>query len=120
MPVKTYYSGNCTDDDLTWYWEQGLHDAEITGIEEVELAYDYTERNPLRTCLVIHLNTEHAYSPINTIKLYNYKIISGDIRSGQYWMCDIITKEKYLITITLSNGKKDNDIVIRFETAKTE
>lgn len=64
MPVKTYYSGNCTDDDLTWYWEQGLHDAEITGIEEVELAYDYTERNPLRTCLVIHLNTEHAYSPI--------------------------------------------------------
>ena len=38
-----------------WYWEKGLHDAEILEVESIELPYDYTSRKPLRNYFEIHL-----------------------------------------------------------------
>lgn len=40
MGKREYYSGNFTNENLSWYWENGLHDAEIINVEKLELQYD--------------------------------------------------------------------------------
>jgi len=111
----------------SWYWNKGLHDAEITHIDEIVLPYDYTQKNPIRNCLIIFLNSKNALfdTSVKEIRLYNYKLISPDNKSfcaDSWWIADRLTEEngKYILTVSLQNAgsliKKFN-LTVRFEKA---
>lgn len=98
-----------------WYWQKGLHDAKIVDIEEQELAYDYKQRDPVRNCIVLHLDSRMALfdRSVKEIKLYNYKLCSPEaaVRDfcGTWWLKDnlSITDTGYSLAITLKRiGKR--------------
>ncbi len=98
-----------------WYWQKGLHDAKIVDIEEQELAYDYKQRDPVRNCIVLHLDSRMALfdSSVKEIKLYNYKLCSPEAAvqdlCGTWWLKDnlSITDTGYSLAITLKRiGKR--------------
>ena len=47
--------------DRDWYWEKGLHDAEVLDIKKINFEYDYTQRKPRRNMLEIILDTRSLY-----------------------------------------------------------
>ena len=53
---------------------KGLHDAEVMKINEIQLLYDYHEKNPRRNYLEIELNSSQAYL-IETLKRFDCIII---------------------------------------------
>jgi len=98
-----------------WYWQKGLHEAKIVDIEEQELAYDYKQRDPVRNCIVLHLDSRMALfdSSVKEIKLYNYKLCSPEAAvqdlCGTWWLKDnlSITDTGYSLAITLKRiGKR--------------
>jgi hypothetical protein len=109
----------------SWYWSAGLHDAIITHIGELTLPYDYKQKNPVRNCLVLHINSRSAMfdTKVKEIHLYNYKILSlaADI-PGSWWLSDSLSEEngKYVLTVSLQNPKtfpEEFTLTIRFEKA---
>jgi len=98
-----------------WYWQKGLHEAKIVDIEEQELAYDYKQRDPVRNCIVLHLDSRMALfdSSVKEIKLYNYKLCSPEAAvqdlCGTWWLKDnlSITDTGYSLAITFKRiGKR--------------
>ena len=98
-----------------WYWQKGLHDAKIVDIEEQELAYDYKQLDPVRNCIVLHLDSRMTLfdSSVKEIKLYNYKLCSPEAAvqdlCGTWWLKDnlSITDTGYSLAITLKRiGKR--------------
>lgn len=83
------------------YLGKGLHDAEVLKINEIQLLYDYHEKNPRRNYLEIELNSSQALfdSNVKAVRLYNYKILEGDLDLiGAWWLDDqIIPQESSLI-----------------------
>ena len=74
-----------------YYFCKGLHDAEVLQIKEIQLSYDYHEKNPRRNYLEIELNASQALfdSNVKAVRLYNYKIIEGDLSLiGTWWLDD--------------------------------
>lgn len=66
----------------------GLHDAEILKINEVQLSYDYHEKMPRCNYLEIELNSANALFDHNVkaVRFYNYKIIEGNLNLiGTWW-----------------------------------
>ncbi|MBQ9746876.1 MAG: hypothetical protein IJW21_08655 [Clostridia bacterium] len=109
------------------YWPQGLHDAVIIRLEELMLPYDYKQKNPMRNCLVLHLNSRMAMfdTKVKEIHLYNYKIISENTppSSGSWWLSDSLAEEngKYVLTIRLQNPEtfpEEFAFTVRFEKAE--
>lgn len=79
-----------------YYFGKGLHDAEVLQINEIQLSYDYHEKNPRRNYLEIKLNSSQALfdSNVKAVRLYNYKIIEGDLSLiGTWWLDDQIVSQ---------------------------
>lgn len=80
---------------------KGLHDAEVMKINEIQLLYDYHEKNPRRNYLEIELNSSQALFDrnIKAVRLYNYKIIEGDLTLiGTWWLDDqIVSQGSFLV-----------------------
>lgn len=107
--------------DRDWYWEKGLHDAEVLDIKKINFEYDYTQRKPRRNMLEIILDTRIALfdNSIKSIRFYNYKIIEGDENIiHSWWIKDEfwVEKGKNNLKIYLRSPKKTCEILISFET----
>ncbi len=111
--------------NIDWYWNNGLHDAVIKEIKQVELTYDYTKPNPLRNVFEIILDAKSAMfdTSVKRIRLYNYKLLNdfGDVR-GFWWVSDMIEGKagKIMLCIKLSSTKEDKEVKIIFEKAEVE
>lgn len=106
--------------DLSWYWDKGLHDADIKDCQEHVLLYNYEEANPIRNYLELTIDSEHALwdNTVKKIKFYNYKIISKlKTAKGIWWLEDSIREEngKYVLTI---KGHNKEEFIVRFDKAE--
>ncbi|MCM1365559.1 MAG: hypothetical protein NC122_10700 [Faecalibacterium sp.] len=97
-----------------WYWTNGLHDAEIISIKEIELSGDHGEDY---NCMEIELDSEGALfeSDIIKIALFNYKLKSSPVKLSDYgklwWMDDIISilpNNRFKLYIDLCSLKENN------------
>ena len=112
-----------------WYWPDGLHDAKIIGINELDFSTDWKTKLTKYNSLEILLDAKKSRnSDIKKISLYNYKILSGNLPDKNdkkiWWIGDTLTvleNMKYHLEIFLeqSNG---NEICleIEFDTAEVE
>ena len=108
-----------------WYWKKGLHDAKITDWQLENFEYDYSQRNPIRNCITLKLDSQKAMfdTAIKAIKFINAKLIQGDTQCvNWFWKDDIITKsyKGYEIEITLTSYPNVRKIVINFADAIVE
>lgn len=108
-----------------WYWSKGLHDAKVIDLFFESLDYDYTQRNPVRNCLTIQLNTENAMfdTSIKAIKFYNVRILQGNIDfEGWFWKDDtlVVTRKGFELEITLISYPNIKRIKISFESVIVE
>ena len=69
-----------------WYWESGLHDACIIGVDTYEFPFDYNVYSGTKgkydyNALILKIDAEGALydNRVQEIRLYNYKILSGGI-----------------------------------------
>ena len=109
----------------SWYWENGLHDAQITDIQFEEFDFDYSQHNPIRNCITIKLDAQMAMfdTTLKEIKLMNAKFIHGDAQCvNWFWKDDIIkeTNKGYELEITLISHRKIKKCKIGFENAIIE
>lgn len=105
-----------------WYWNKGLHDAEIIEISEVNLQYDYKQKNPIRNFLEIKINSKNALfdTTITSIRLNNYKILKEFSNlKGCWWFKDELSEEngKFKLKIYLHSLKQQQELEIVFESA---
>ena len=103
-----------------WYWKKGLHDAKITGWQFENFDYDYSQRNPIRNCITVELDSRMALfdTTLKTIKFVNAKIIQGDTQCvNWFWKDDIVQKtyKGYEIEITLTPYPSTKKMKIAFE-----
>ena len=108
-----------------WYWVRGLHDAELKNVIFHQLDYDYTERNPIRNYIELRLDSSQAMfdTSIKAIRLYNAKIISGDLDCvNWFWKKDVLTQEakKFVLDITFMHLREFKNCRISFEKAEVE
>lgn len=99
------------------YWNKGLHDAEIIGVNEVILDYDYTERVPLRNYLEIELNSKNALSDttVKALRFYNFKILKGNKDVLKFWWYSDEIEEingKYKLKIVFDSVKGKSEFEI--------
>ena len=104
----------------SWYWTKGLHDAKITDCRIDHFNYEYTQKNPIRNCITVDLDTRNALldTTITTIKFLNTKIIQGDIDcTGWFWKDDVLTTtcKGYELEITFISYPKIKKIKISFD-----
>ena len=110
-------------DPPVWYWIYGLHDAKIYKISCFEMEYDHKKKNTRRNCFELLLDASRAIydTQVTCIRLFNYKILSGNADvSGQWWMEDSlnISGRKYLLKLTTSDCKANQELVILFDDAE--
>lgn len=130
--MRRFHSGDCSGKDPEWYWKRGLHDAHILRTEALAFDYDYTQRNPARNGLKIHLNASDAMfdTTVTCITLLNYKVLLDESANGGYeagciagcyWMQDTLKYEngKYVLELVLL-GEDDFKYVIQFENAEIQ
>ncbi len=103
--------------DISFYWQKGLHDAEITDCREITFDYDVKEKNPIRNCLELIIDSTHALydTTIKVIKLYNYKILSELKNPKKIWWKDdkLETKDKnFILTIY---GHSHETFIVKFD-----
>ena len=107
--------------DTVFYWGKGLHDANIINCKEITFDYNVEEKNPIRNCLELVIDSRHALfdTTIKGIRLYNYKILS-DLKNplNLWWKEDKLeTKNnKFILTIF---GHNDEIFIIRFDKGET-
>ena len=130
-----------------WYWNTGLHDAEITGIKKknVSAYYRHDEetgewiRNEsgqkggiwINNVLILKIDACGAIydSSVTEIRLFNYRILSEDVdlftEKEVFWMSDRLTRDKngYVLEIDVDRMTKENKYctyVIRFLFAEVD
>lgn len=113
-----------------WYWEHGLHDAEILSISELELEPDWKSQNRHYNCFEITLDAKGALfeTDIKKIRFYNYKLKSDpiDISSlkAVWWLQDTLTQisdTRYNLHLVLEGVKRHHFFIdINFESADVE
>ena len=119
-----------------WYWKNGLHDAEILSVCELELAPDWKENYPKRNCLDILLNGKNALfeTTIKRISLYNYRIVDMKMNATEpitleafrdvYWLGDSIGQledGKYLLEIDCTDSHSNLLFLsVKFEIPEIE
>ena len=105
--------------EYNWYWNKGLFDAEIIKITQDYFQYDYTEKNPVRSCLTIELDAKAALydTSVKQIKLYNSKVVSGNISVSGWWKEDAIetANGKHTLTLVIATKGEDETLKISFE-----
>lgn len=98
-------------------------------VDQLELPYDYKMKNPVRNCLVLHINSKGAMydTKVKEIRLYNYKILSSVKIVGEnlrwWWLSDRLEMEddKYVLKISLQNPEdfpEEFDFSVKFEKAE--
>ncbi len=110
-----------------WYWDYGLHDAEILEAIELELPRDWRAADPKWNCLELVLDARGAIfdTSVRKIALFNYKILSGnidDLKEGKiWWMGDTLSEidGDHVLDIEFErpNGSRF-DLKIKFQTAE--
>ena len=102
-----------------WYWERGLHDAFVVGVEVYEFPFDYNkyvgEKNRYnRNMLILKMDARSAMFDfgVKEIRFYNYKILIDEIDLTN---CDLFSKKKIwwlADQLTEQNGKYELDILL--------
>ena len=102
-----------------WYWKNGLHDADILSVHELELVPNWKEKHLRRNCLEFLLNGKNALfeTNIKRISLYNFRIVDMKINATEpitleafrdvYWLGDSIEQledGKYLLEIECTDS----------------
>ncbi len=107
------------DNPPEWYWESGLHDACIIGVETYEFPFDYdkytAEKNKYdRNMLSLRIDAKGALydSRVKEIRFYNYKLVPESVdlvslepseKNKVWWLADQLTEH---------NGKYEFDILL--------
>ena len=124
-----------------WYWESGLHDASIIGVDTYEFPFDYdkytAKKNKYdRNVLSLRIDAKGALydSRVKEIRFYNYKLLpeSVDLMSLEpseknkvWWLADQLTEqnEKYELDILLEicvPHQKQFHLKLRFDRAEVD
>ena len=124
-----------------WYWERGLHDAFVVGVEKYEFPFDYNkyvgEKNKYdRNMLALKIDAKSAMFDfdVKEIRFYNYKIltdeidiINGDLFSKKkiWWLADQLTEQngKYELDILLESAdthQRQFHLKLRFDRAEVD
>jgi hypothetical protein len=124
-----------------WYWESGLHDASIIGVETYEFPFDYgkytAEKNKYdHNMLSLRIDAKGALydSRVKEIQFYNYKLLpeSVDLASLEpseknkvWWLADQLTEQngKFELDILLEicvPHQKQFHLKIRFDRAEVD
>ena len=124
-----------------WYWENGLHDACIVGVESYEFPFDYNKYTAVknkydRNMLSLRIDAKGALydSRVKEIRFYNYKLLpeSVDLTSIEpseknkvWWLADQLTGKggKYELDILLEicvPHQKQFHIKFRFDRAEVD
>ena len=103
--------------DTSFYWGNRLHDADILDYKEITFDYNVKERNPIRNCLELVIDSSHALldTSIKGIKLYNYKILSELKKPRKiWWKEDKLETEsnKFILTIY---GHNNEVFIVKFD-----
>ena len=108
---------------MDWYWEKGLHDAQIT--EKVVLDYNSAAMRGENYQNGLELKIDAAGAMFDTsvkaLRFYNYKELTQDADiTGCWWISDSLTKsdKKYILEIALMNKKQRIKYKIRFEACE--
>ena len=102
--------------NVDWYWTKGLFDAVIQKIEIRDIPYDYTEKNPIRNCLTIYLDSQNAIydTSIKELRFYNHKLITGDVSITGWWKNDNLKDENGRFVLTIDIGTMQHDCILQF------
>ena len=124
-----------------WYWESGLHDASIIGVDTYEFPFDYdkytAKKNKYdRNVLSLRIDARGALydSRVKEIRFYNYKLLpeSVDLMSLEpseknkvWWLADQLTEqnEKYELDILLEicvPHQRQFHLKLRFDRAEVD
>lgn len=124
-----------------WYWESGLHDASIIGVDTYEFPFDYdkytAKKNKYdRNVLSLRIDAKGALydSRVKEIRFYNYKLLpeSVDLMSLEpseknkvWWLADQLTEqnEKYELDILLEicvPHQRQFHLKLRFDRAEVD
>ena len=116
--VREFYA-EYPDNPPDWYWENGLHDACIVGVDTYEFPFDYNkytaEKNKYdRNMLSLRIDAKGALydSHVKEIRFYNYKLLPESVdltsiepseKSKVWWLADQLTEKggKYELNILL-------------------
>ena len=124
-----------------WYWNNGLHDASIIGVDTYEFPFDYdkytAKKNKYdRNMLSLRIDAKGALydSRVKEIRFYNYKLLpeSVDLMSLEpseknkvWWLADQLTEqnEKYELDILLEicvPHQRQFHLKLRFDRAEVD
>ena len=124
-----------------WYWNNGLHDASIIGVDTYEFPFDYdkytAKKNKYdRNVLSLRIDAKGALydSRVKEIRFYNYKLLpeSVDLMSLEpseknkvWWLADQLTEqnEKYELDILLEicvPHQRQFHLKLRFDRAEVD
>ena len=116
--VREFYT-EYPENPPDWYWENGLHDACIVGVDTYEFPFDYNkytaEKNKYdRNMLSLRIDAKGALydSRVKEIRFYNYKLLPESVdltsiepseKSKVWWLADQLTEKsgKYELNILL-------------------
>ena len=124
-----------------WYWESGLHDASIIGVDTYEFPFDYdkytAKKNKYdRNVLSLRIDAKGALydSRVKEIRFYNYKLLPESIdlislepseKNKVWWLADQLTEqnEKYELDILLEicvPHQRQFHLKLRFDRAEVD
>ena len=130
------YQSQYPDNPPEWYWEKGLHDAAIVGVECFEFPFDYNkfvgEKSKYnRNVIILKIDAKNALfdNAVKEIRLFNYKILSDTInlqgRKKIWWLADRLTEENghYFLEMNFQDFDsfpEDFTFKIKFERAEVD
>ena len=124
-----------------WYWESGLHDASIIGVDTYEFPFDYdkytAKKNKYdRNVLSLRIDAKGALydSRVKEIRFYNYKLLPESVdwmslepseKNKVWWLADQLTEqnEKYELDILLEicvPHQRQFHLKLRFDRAEVD
>ena len=139
--MKREFYTKYPENSPAWYWERGLHDAFVVGVEVYEFPFDYNkyvgEKNKYdRNMLALKIDAKSAMFDfdVKEIRFYNYKIltdeidiINGDLFSKKkiWWLADQLTEQngKYELDILLESidtHQRQFHLKLRFDRAEVD
>ena len=117
--MKREFHTKYPENPPAWYWERGLHDAFVIGLETYEFPFDYNkyvgEKSRYnRNMLILKIDAKSAMFDfgVKEIRFYNYKILIDEIDQTN---CDLFSKKKIwwlADQLTEQNGKYELDILL--------